>query len=155
MSEIISTKICPKCKTKKSLDDFFRNRSNASGRVSYCKKCARICQIAYHKTIRGRELLRKRANKYHTSEKGRKTSRIGMARYRRTRRFDPAFYLVVKAREAVAYAVRTGKLPSISTRRCKECGEQAQHYHHHLGYEKEDWLEVIPICAICHTAAHT
>lgn len=150
MPETISTKICSKCKIKQSLDAFFRNRTRAYGRSSYCKKCSMVCQRAYRKTEKGRKLQRKDTNKYHASEKGRETAKIRSAKYKLVR----AFYLRTKARTAVGHAVRAGKLPSIDTRRCEKCGGQAHHYHHHLGYEKEHWLSVVPVCAICHYIAH-
>jgi hypothetical protein len=58
-----------------------------------------------------------------------------------------------KARWAVNNAVRDGKLPSVKTLFCG-CGCRAAHYHHHLGYEIEHWLDVIPLCRSCHNAAH-
>jgi hypothetical protein len=33
------------------------------------------------------------------------------------------------------------------------CGKPAQHYHHHLGYEKKHRLHVIPLCTECHYLA--
>jgi len=74
MSKIISIKTCPTCKAEKSLDDFFRNRAQASGRHAHCKKCMIAYRRAYRKTEKGRELRRKHNIKYETSKKGRETS---------------------------------------------------------------------------------
>lgn len=57
------------------------------------------------------------------------------------------------AGRAVRYAVDEGDLPSISTRVCEHCGEQAHHYHHH-SYKAVDWLDVVPLCADCHSSIH-
>lgn len=35
----MKTKKCSKCGEVKSLDEFYRNKENRSGRYSYCKKC--------------------------------------------------------------------------------------------------------------------
>jgi len=58
----------------------------------------------------------------------------------------------LKARKRVGYAVSRGKIPKASTLQCG-CGKQAQHYHHHRGYAPEFWLDVIPVCALCHKKA--
>ena len=34
------------------------------------------------------------------------------------------------------------------------CGQQAKHYHHHKGYTKKHWLDVIPVCTKCHSIIH-
>lgn len=55
-----------------------------------------------------------------------------------------------RARHAVAYAVRKGKLPRASSCLCGRCGQPAAHYHHRNGYEKAFWLDVEPVCVECH-----
>lgn len=55
------------------------------------------------------------------------------------------------ARAAVSNAVYAGRLPKIHTMVCSVCNnKQAEHYHHHKGYDREYWLDVIPVCAACH-----
>ncbi len=56
-----------------------------------------------------------------------------------------------RSRVAVRSAVKAGRLPHLSTLACSECGAQANHYHHHKGYDKANWLSVVPICQECHT----
>lgn len=53
----------------------------------------------------------------------------------------------------VSCAVKTGRLPSIHTRVCIVCGEKAKEYHH-WSYEEKYWLDVIPVCSICHKKIH-
>ena len=55
---------------------------------------------------------------------------------------------------AVRRAVISGKLPPIKTCACKSCGKPATNYHHHNGYEKENWLDVVPLCGKCHSEEH-
>lgn len=59
-----------------------------------------------------------------------------------------------RARDAVVRAVRNGQLAPITTRACAECCVPARHYHHHLGYAAEHWLNVRPLCSRCHKRAH-
>lgn len=55
-----------------------------------------------------------------------------------------------KAKRAVAQAILNGRLISFHLRACYYCYEQAELYHHYLGYEPEHWLDVIPVCTGCH-----
>src|SRR5207302_1883172 len=56
-----------------------------------------------------------------------------------------------KARRAVLYALRTGKLSRPNT--CARCTMWAPtHAHHPRGYDEP--LDVEWLCATCHTAAH-
>lgn len=56
--------------------------------------------------------------------------------------------------QAVSAAVWQHKtLPQVSTRPCAKCGQPAADYHHHLGYEPEHWLDVLPLCRRCHRKA--
>ena len=52
----------------------------------------------------------------------------------------------IGARAAVRQIVRLGfKKPAIDLM-CNECGKLATEYHHYKGYEKLNWLDVIPLC---------
>jgi len=62
--------------------------------------------------------------------------------------FEHPFDAKLKAEQAVHIAVLTGKLPRLSTVRCKGCGWMAKKYKH-KSYAKEDWLNVIPLCNNC------
>lgn len=75
--------------------------------------------------------------------------------FRKTRIGGPPSEKVQQqAGSALNYAIRRGKLPKVSTLICTDCGSPACHYHHHLGYEKEHWLDVIPLCRGCHRRRH-
>ncbi len=60
----------------------------------------------------------------------------------------------MNSRSALRKAVITGELPNIKTQICVDCGEPADDYHHHNGYEPEHWLDVIPLCRTCHRNRH-
>jgi hypothetical protein len=57
------------------------------------------------------------------------------------------------ARDAVNRAVRVGKLPRASAYACA-CGKAAREYHHHNGYARDHWLDVVAVCAKCHKEHH-
>lgn len=57
------------------------------------------------------------------------------------------------ASQAVHRAVERGLL--IRPDHCSKCGNCAAVVaHHHLGYERENWLQVIWLCPKCHVAEH-
>lgn len=58
-----------------------------------------------------------------------------------------------KARTAVMHAVERGDIPPAKELDCAHCGQPALEYHHFLGYERNHWLDVIPLCHPCHTEA--
>lgn len=58
------------------------------------------------------------------------------------------------ARKAVNHAIESGMIEAISTKKCLNCQAVASHYHHHFGYEKENWLKIIPLCIPCHKKVH-
>lgn len=51
-----------------------------------------------------------------------------------------------RASAAVGQAIKQGKLPHPTTLRCADCGAIATNYDHHLGYAREHWLDVQPVC---------
>lgn len=61
-----------------------------------------------------------------------------------------------KARLAVAYAIRTGRLPRANNVPCADCGDvwspgKLRHeYDHYLGYAPERHLAVQSVCTPCH-----
>lgn len=58
----------------------------------------------------------------------------------------------IAARSAVAGAVRTGVLARAATQSCFDCGGPAAQHDHYLGYGREHWLDVQPVCRRCHGA---
>ncbi len=59
-----------------------------------------------------------------------------------------------RARVAVNRAVMAGKIPRASSLPCVGCGAKAREYHHHAGYDRQNWLNVEPICSQCHKDHH-
>jgi hypothetical protein len=76
------------------------------------------------------------------------------------------------ARQHVAGMVRRGELPPQQERACAECGVPGRvrlpdrdgrrrwrfnawiEYHHHRGYDRDHWGDVLPLCSPCHVREH-
>lgn len=146
-------KTCLKCKQIKPFSEYYPHRTQKYGVRCWCK----VCEQQYRQSEKGKaakkrygqseknKCVQKRYNKrYSQTEKGKVSRRKSALRYfiRYPKRR--------KAKAAVNYAVRIGKIPCIKTRRCYSCFGQAQQYHHYKGYERKFWLDVIPVCRKCH-----
>lgn len=161
-----ATKRCSKCKQGKPISEFHKNRTTKDGLQAYCKSCQISDVNKYQKTEKGK-----------TTRKLYSQSKEGKARYKRYRqsengdsmrkkyaqsergktvqkRGDKHFNICHpnhrKAKNAVNHAVKAGRLPRPDTLICHYCPKPAQQYHHWHGYEKEHWLDVVPVCIQCH-----
>lgn len=150
-------KVCsnPKCShngTPQPFSNFHKNRTRKDGYNPYCKDCKRAWVKTYSGTKRDKEAKRK----YKNSPKGIASQK----RYEQSepfkalrKRYKKQYPNRIKARSSVNHAVRAGKIPHISTLQCTFCNLPAKHYHHHLGYSQDHWLDVIPVCINCHRSA--
>src|SRR5688500_714272 len=50
-----------------------------------------------------------------------------------------------QARMAVSGAIVAGKMPRATEQSCAHCGNPACHHHHHNGYDRDHWLDVVPV----------
>lgn len=102
------------------------------------------------------ENIRKRKSEYHAAhlEEQRRYRAIYYILHRkefldRMRRLKELYPERSRAREAVHTAVRYGKL--IRPEHCSRCGVQCKpDGHHHNGYAREHWLDVVWLCRRCH-----
>ena len=85
--------------------------------------------------------------RHQRTDKGKATHLRSVKQYART---HPE---VMSAHGAVAQAKKTGDLALANTLQCSSCGEPAKEYHHYLGYGREHWLDVTPVCKPCHVKA--
>lgn len=135
-------KKCSRCGKTKPLSEFSKNASKKGGHNSVCRECTAVSGRQWYEA--NKELTRSRAREW------RKENREGYgAAQKRHRAKYPE---KIKARRVVQYAVHLGKLPRVASLKCFHCENQAQHYHHHKGYAKEHWLDVVPVCSPCHSA---
>lgn len=167
----IMNKKCPKCSVIKSLKEFHKRGGGRKGYASYCKECANETTKKFFKTEKGRA-AQKRANqsdagkaarkKYDRSPKGiariqrRRQSEKYRQRHREAnRRYQQRHRQKINAQSAVRYAVKTGKIKPAVDFICSLCKmNNAIEYHHHKGYDKINYLDIVPACKRCHTNAH-
>lgn len=146
-------KTCTKCHQEKELTEFHKRLEIKDGLRSHCKSCQMIYQKNYRKTAKGKVAHRRGNKNYYKTEKG----KVVIKRYRQSekgkvsqKRFRTNHSNYIKAVRAVNHAIRAGKLPRPDTFQCHYCPAQAEQYHHHKGYEPENWLKVQSVCKKCH-----
>ena len=59
-----------------------------------------------------------------------------------------------KASSAISYMIRKGYMKPARKFNCKDCGKQADVYHHHRGYSPDAWFKFVPLCHACHQNRH-
>ena len=57
-----------------------------------------------------------------------------------------------QAQHAVETELRAGRM--VRPEACEKCGAVGPVQGHHPSYAREDWLKVLWLCVICHTAEH-
>lgn len=119
-------KVCPSCGEEKSSHHYHRAKARQDGMSLYCRLCQNHLAAA---SKRARPDIAKRH----------------LAAYRRNR---PE---VIAAHEVVRVALRKGKLKKLP---CERCGSRRVHAHHHISYQPENHLDVIWLCAKCHSEWH-
>lgn len=157
MSDSIIEKTCSKCKKVKANSEFYPRKNSMHGTRSECKTCwckaAAECQKknrAGHNAAcrRYRQTHKEQGLAYqkrHNQTEHRKVALRGYAAKQHRKHPERT-----KANNAVNHAVTRGDLPRAKSLGCAKCPKQAKHYHHYLGYEKEHWLDVLPLCVPCH-----
>ena len=75
----MKTKRCPKCGIVKEVTEFHRNKRQAGGFQSYCKKCFLANQKKYRQTEKAKKVMRETDRKRRNSPTGK--SKILMRKY--------------------------------------------------------------------------
>lgn len=162
-------KICTKCGDEKPLEEFALLSKGKHGRHAQCKACARryanerykndtvfreqlkavsrirVMKAYYSDLASSRAKARIRAH----STNGLERLRIQSIKYRGNVENREK----IKARSALNEAVRSGKINRPRTCSTPGCGNSNVTAHHHNGYDREHWFDVIWLCLICHKAA--
>lgn len=170
MAKHFQTKRCSVCKEEKSLADFHKNSSRKDGHCHSCKNCKLAESKRYRQTVKGKTTLktyrqREKVHKYNLQYQNQyrqsETGKITRKRYLQSAKCKQyeEFYAIGhperrKAKDAVCYAIKVGKLVPANTLQCQICKETAREYHH-PSYKTEDRLKVIPVCFVCHKKIHT
>lgn len=136
------------------MDNFANSSRKKDGKDSWCKDCkrkwernqdkahARMLDEKYRNSPKGIAARVRYQESEQVKERDRQRSILD--------RKDPSKAPKILARNRLNKAVRSGKIPHVSTQKCSQCSASAQHYHHYLGYEPEHWYDVEPYCAKCH-----
>jgi hypothetical protein len=95
----------------------------------------------------GKQHRREYQIQYTQTERGKRKVREAAARMR------AKYPERISARKRIAQLVADGKMPPARDLVCQQCDRPATEYHHHLGYDVEHWLDVVPLCRSCHEKA--
>jgi len=116
--------VCSRCGDNKPIEDYYRNSSGNP--YNWCKLCDKIRVQAWDR--RNKDRLKS----------------INL----RKRQARPEQF---RARQRVAYAIKTGKLAKPNV--CEDCGANDRRiYGHHADYGKP--LQVNWVCSKCHASRH-
>lgn len=166
-------KHCPGCNKLIPIDRFSKNRTRANGLAGWCKACSLQAKnksikkrqeyyakqaFEYSKKYRKKfpEKVREYKRKYYYKHFERLRLRIRKYNYASRKKSDLRHPSHVKARQAIASAIRSGKLTR--PKYCELCHEKAKtgrkgqsllYGDHFMGYEKKYWLTVRFICRKC------
>lgn len=150
-------KVCTRCNKAKPLSDYYKDKRCKDGCRSECKICVIRITKEYNQTEQGRKVHHKAVFRYDQSEKGkaaqkrrRQTEKYKATQKRYRERYQIRCPERLKAKDAVNYAIRVGKLARPNSLLCHYCPKPAQQYHHWQGYDPKHWLDVIPVCIGCH-----
>ena len=97
--------------------------------------------------LRNQKKLLKRAASYREENK----QIISAKSNRRYHSATTDYKQKLRARGAVCDAIRRGKM---SRENCRICGCKKSQAHHHISYEKKNWLDVQWLCTKHHNAWH-
>lgn len=137
---MIRSKECFKCHETKPLTAFYKHSGMSDGRLGKCKDCAKA-DVAAHRAAnidRIREYDRERGKQQHRIDSAAEQSKLWRAADSRR----------VAAHNAVARALRAGRLVK---RACERCGDEHS-VAHHESYDRK--LDVTWLCQIDHKQRH-
>ena len=135
-------------RTQKYKESRKRYKNSAKGKESRERYENSAKGIAYYTAYYKSEKNKERCRKYFQTKMGRIVKRRAAAKQRRIHRNR------VLARQRIWWKVKSGQLPRPDTLQCHFCGHKAIQYHHYLGYEPEQWLNVVPSCRKCDKEQH-
>ena len=147
-------KTCTKCKKRRSLSRFFRNRTCKDGLSVYCKECQKAAtddwRIRNKQRISTVNRIWYRNNiKHHAAQtkqwKQNNRDRVCEGAARQRVRWPEK----VAARQAVSDALRAGRMVR---QPCAQCGKPNAHAHHP---DYSEHLYVVWLCRKHHAEAHS
>lgn len=133
-------KVCTKCGESKPLTEFHQRGKSLR---PACKACTNAQNRSIYEKNHDNHLETKRRYRLENPGARRETVRAYDDRHREKR----------KAHAAVKHEINRGGLPRAADCTCYLCGEPAAIYHHH-SYARQHWLDVKPMCRVCHGKEH-
>lgn len=143
-------KRCSMCREVLPLDSFYDGKDTRDGKRSECKSCFNRDIMERRKTPQGHAVFIRAKRKYNAQPE----SRQKHTEYMRNVRTTGRWYKQENARKRLWDAVLRNGFPRPTEHKCANCGAQAQEYHHE-SYEREHWLDVVPLCRKCHRSRHS
>ncbi len=145
---------CRVCKVEKPTSEMAKDRRKPKGYILKCAACKQLVSDAYRKSNHQKELERCRAGRIQRPEQEIERSRRYHREHpdiRRAQGRARAGTDKVRAREALRYAVQSGRIAKPST--CQDCGRTDLQLHgHHHDYTKP--FDVTWLCSRCHGKRH-
>lgn len=135
-----SVKTCTCCGETKSLTEYHKH---GSGLRPACKACTNAQNRSIYQKNKPSHLASKRRYRAENYE----------ARLATVRAYDQRNEMKRRAHRAVKHAIRSGKMSPVQNCLCVRCGAPAEIYHHH-SYMPLFWLDVEPVCRVCHGEEH-
>lgn len=142
---------CTDCQKEYDITDFYLNYGK---RRPTCKYCCKVAKQKWSATSQGRNKIRSygrtataKANykRFYQTEKGIASRRRG--------KLAEKLSLKSRARDAVKRALACGKL--FRTNLCVSCFDIGKtNFHHYIGYEPHNRLNVMELCTKCHGEEH-
>ena len=133
-------KTCFKCKEVKPLSDFYKHSHMADGYLGKCKVCTKADANKHRaENIDSiREYDRKRSKTPERLKLAAEVTKVWRSEDKRR----------TKCHNAVARAIKSGKLVKQS---CKRCGSEKTEAHHE-NYDEP--LNIVWLCSVCHKKRH-
>lgn len=146
MPEIVSQKICAKCKQTKESTEFYKHKRDGC-LFGKCKSCWIKKTTEYNRSEKGKLVTRKARSLYNCSDHAKKM-RLEYARKERAKHRQKR-----KVRFSLIKAVWSGKIDRPEY--CQKCSAKCKpDAHHYLGYDWGNRFKVQWLCKICHKAEH-
>lgn len=142
-ADALRVKVCTKCGEAKPITEFHRQAHSPDGLHPACKSCTNAQNRSIYKAHKLAHLEAKRRYRAQNPD----------ARLATIRKYDAINAMARKAHRAVRHAIAVGDIRPVHECVCQRCGNQAEVYHHE-SYEPERWLDVQPLCRVCHGEIH-
>lgn len=124
-----------------SLNEYLQNIGNNLKRCYKCKTWKPISEYGVDNT-RGDKLTAACLKCRRVKDKRKRTN------------LAPSEKIRNNAADAVRFAIKRKEILPATEMKCFYCGENATEYHHYLGYDKINFLDIKAVCRKCHVNIH-